>query len=228
MNVLRTITLAAVVLLPAASAGSLVTSLASLGANDTVNWGQLGPVGTSPSNPFTAVSGLGGVTVTVANLGDGGIPTATSQLSNASTYGLPGTLPVLDDQFLGPVTIGFSIPVTGVGFYLADAFGAGPFVSATIQEFDGNTSLGSFTEPATPGSAILFIGVLDASADVTKIEISTADNSGDNYFAIDTLNLSDAAPVNQIAPSTPEPSTLILTGVALAVVVGRRGFARRM
>jgi hypothetical protein len=119
---------------------------------------------------------------------------------------------VLNDQFPNSaVTFSFSSPIMGFGTSIDSAFG-GSF-TGTIQAFNGGNSLGTFG-PNSANNALLFLGVLDATADITSVVITT---NASNYFAASDLALVDAA---QTAPTAgvPEPSSIALAMGGLAGV----------
>jgi hypothetical protein len=208
-----------------ASGGALVTSLASLTQNDMVNWGQLGPSGTAlggPSAPysFTASfsSSLNGVLVGL----DG-----VAELGSPATFGIPGTMLVVNNQFQGPVDILLVDPVSSFGFYIASAFGGAFNVSISTYGASSNL-LGTYTEGSS-SSPEEFFGVQDATADIKSIAISMTNGSGNNYFAFGTLYAENVLP--QLTPTevtgVPEPSTMLLGGSALAVLFGLRYRTRK-
>lgn len=177
---------------PAGAQGSLtlVTIRTDLGANDSLDWGQLGAPGylSLIPNPFSAQSS-GGLRIA------GSLPTGQGPLDvlvqcpptggnpSCSVFGnfTPGDN-VLFSNFgsLGPLALVFRAPVAGAGMQIEDD-AASPF-TATIQAFNGSTLLGTVTELGTDstradGSAI-FIGVLSSSTNITSIVVSTQDSSG--------------------------------------------------
>jgi|HubBroStandDraft_1064217.scaffolds.fasta_scaffold98639_2 hypothetical protein len=208
-----------------ASGGSLVTSLGSLTENDLVNWGQLGPAGTalggsSAPYSFTAsfTSSSNGVLVGL----DG-----VAALGSPATYGIPGTMLVVDNQFQGPVNIDFLDPVSSFGFYIASAFGGAFDVSISTYGVTSNL-LQTYTDGSS-SSPEEFFGVQDSTADIKSIAISMTNGNGNNYFAFGTLyaeNVVGNLPPFQFS-GVPEPSTWVLAGSALAVLIGLRRGGRK-
>jgi len=152
-------------------------------------------------------------------------PKGVLESANPVTWDIPGTALALNNQFTGQIGMNFGVnEVQGVGFYISSAFG-GAF-TATLQTFDSQGNmLGSFSEPGTPGSPVEFIGALDATADIGGILVSMTNGSGDNYFALGTLELVDAVsapPSNPISSGTPEPASLLLAGSALIAITSLR------
>lgn len=212
---------AALFALPALHAGQIGASLQTA-ANDTVSWLPLG-IGTTPDNPFSIASTTGNVTATVTNLNDSSSPNSKSAVSNNFLFwGFLGTsTAILDNQFNGPTTIAFSAPVTAAGLFISDAFGATAFVSGTIEAFDGNTLLESYTVDAN-GHQQIYLGVDDTTADITEIEISTTDLSGGNYFGLGQVDLIDTAPEPSGPSPVPEPATLVVTAFATLLLARKR------
>jgi MYXO-CTERM domain-containing protein len=179
-----------------------VTSEGALGANDVVEWGQLGVNGTNLGSPVNFVS-EGGLTGTATTTDPGGF------LRLDSGVGWGGSFPDGDmllnnlSTSLFPFTFSFSAPVFGAGA-LISADGLAPYV-AEIDAFNGNNLLGTFFVSGTPGDpgTAPFLGVLDTVAEITSLQFTLANASQD--FAIDSLELNTAA--------TPEPGT---AGLALA------------
>jgi hypothetical protein len=205
-----------------ASGGALVTSLGSLTQNDMVNWGQFGPSGTSlggSSAPYSFTANFSNSSNGVLVGLDG--PAA---LGSPATYGIPGSTLVVDNQFQGPVNIDFLDPVSSFGFYIASAFGGAYNVSISTYGLSSNL-LQTYTEGSSSSPAEFF-GVQDSTADVKSIAISMTNGNGNNYFAFGTLYAENVLP-NQVAPGVPEPSTWVLAGSALAVLMGLRYRARK-
>jgi hypothetical protein len=92
-----------------------------------------------------------------------------------------------------PIVINFQQPVRLVGAQLSNNYG-GQFV-AIIRIYNGNKLLGSFSESgdntATADNSAIFLGVMDTTADITRITYTVTDPSGSPA----------AAAINQIAVS---------------------------
>ena len=90
----------------------------------------------------------------------------------------------------GPLTVNFtSKNVSGAGA-LIQSDGPAQF-TASIQAFDGGTSLGTFPVTSDVNGDATFIGVLDTTAaNITKVTFSLTSCTGDcTDFAIDTVSL---------------------------------------
>lgn len=210
--------LGALLAIPAFPAIIFVSNPGGLGANDSVNWSQLGGDLTSIPDTFSALSG-NGLTINGAFGSSTGLTSvvcpANPSCSWSTTAGFGfnagDTLVWANDGSAGtgPLTLGFPA-VIGAGLYIqADQLGA---FTGRIQAFNGNTSLGTFTVASDANGDPLFLGVLDNTntADITSVVFSMTTcgngNCGDlKDFAVDTLLLNE-----KVNNQTPEPSSLIL------------------
>ena len=198
----------------ASAAPVLVNSAAALGANDSVNWSQLGSDGTALNQNFTANS-ANSVVVSGAFAGAGGGCLAVVGGSNCGWNAGPGfsggdsVLWAEDGNYSGsgPLTLSF-----------ASALGAGLWVQATapgaysmsIEAFNGVGSLGVFSEASNLSGDGMFIGVLDTLADITSIKLTLTACSAGCDFAVNSLQLAEAA-----ANAVPEPSSWMLVVLPL-------------
>jgi hypothetical protein len=194
----------------------LVTSQATQGANDSVQWSQFGADGTTLGTNSSATSVRG----TAATLSLTGSSSLVSVVCPASPCSWAGTGFTPTDSLIwtsdtgnggnGPLTLSFSRGISGVGA-LIQADAPGPF-TAQIQVMNGATSLGSFTVASNANGDATYIGVLDQSgANITSVVFSLTPCAGiciTTDFAIDTVNLV-TAPATQVSLlSSPNPSTL--------------------
>ncbi|HVN63294.1 MAG TPA: hypothetical protein VMT58_01560, partial [Candidatus Binataceae bacterium] len=158
---------------PAARADSLamVTSVGAQGANDTVNWSQVGPDAMSVATSFGAAS-AGGISITISLAGSSPTslisvvcPAAECSWSGGKAGSTPFTA---GDSLIwtadggssgnGPITMLFGSKAGGAGA-LIQADGPAQF-TAKIQAFTGATSLGSFTEASDASGDPVYIGVI--------------------------------------------------------------------
>jgi hypothetical protein len=204
----------------------LVIDRAALGANDTIDWGQLGGTGTSVASPATALS-AGMLTFHVSQ--PGGNFERRDQGNGWNGNFAPGAHLLWTENFNtgggGPMTlIGPGVSAIGTQI-MADFFGA--FV-ARISAFDsGGNLLGSFTEAGNSTSAgnnsAIFIGVRSDSTEIARIVLSLDSAvSNVNDFTINTVSLDSRAP--QVAP---EPSTISLALIGSVVGIGYAWRKRR-
>ena len=195
-----------------------VSSAAALHADDSIDWGQLGPVATWV-NPGTSATSAGGLVATLNTAGTG-----FQRIDQGSGWNgnFSNGEHLLWTSGQGPdITINFDHPVYGAGAQIqANFFGA--FVA---EIFGSNGSLlGSFTENGSSnangdGSAI-FIGLKSALKEITQIQfVLPSAYYAPNDFSIGSL---------QISSCVPEPSTwgMMLVGfLGVGFAVRRR--ARR-
>jgi hypothetical protein len=195
-----------------ASAG-LVKSVAALAPTDSFDWGQLGAEYTDVSSPAPIIS-AGGLAASVTSAG-GTFERRNEGSSWSGNFALGDHL--LWDHFVGPdITINFATPVAGAGAYvMADYYGA---FTAQIALSNGEVRTEAGNSNGNNDGSAIFIGALDASADITSISFTLpAAFQYPQDFAIDTLF------VRTTGTGVPEPITLSLFGVGLAGL----GFARR-
>ncbi len=196
-------------------------------ANDTVDWGQLGPSGTPLTTPenWTSTGSLytGEVGITGSLIGtqnflrldqgagwSGNFLTGDHLLWNEGGFQQTGI----------DIGVLFNNLSAGGGAQIqSDYFG--PF-TATLTAFDsignviGMTVMAGNSTSAADGSAI-FIGFQSSSANVAFLNFNVVDQYGGDSLAIDTLTIYTNG-------TAPEPSSLLLLGSGLvgAVAYGRR------
>jgi hypothetical protein len=192
----------------------LVTSQAGQGANDSVQWSQLGSDGTTLGSSAAATSG-GGTAVTLTLTGPNSVVSVACTASPCSWSGAGFTagdsLIWTSDSGNGgnaPLTLSFARGVSGVGASI-QADGPGQF-AAQIQAFNGATSLGSFTVTSDANGDAEYIGVLDQSGtNITSVVFSLTTCVGTcTDFAIDTANLNTAPATSVSLVSSLSPSAL--------------------
>jgi PEP-CTERM motif len=201
-------------------AATIVTNAAALGSIDTINFSQLGLPNTPPlSSPQTVVSG-GSV--------DASLSSATSfqtavQGNNWFGNFTQGDALVTTGLSGGPnLTLTFATAVSAVGAQIQPGFN-GDFTGTITAYGASGTVLGSFSENgfsnnAADGSAI-FLGIMDPTADIWKVTYTTSDVTAPNYFALGTVDFSEA----EVA-AVPEPSTwaMMIIGFSFIGFVGLR------
>jgi PEP-CTERM motif len=193
---------------------------------------------TNPTYNFTALPGLGNVTVTFAGSFQGqsivacatclpGVLTLSGTPNNPLTLGTGTTIitndgsnptsPVLSGspEFNGPISVLFSTPVAGVG--LTGGYFDG-LNSTSITAFDVNgNALGSITN-STLG--LQFYGLADTTGANVISGISFYVTGNEPFgFAIDNLTFGAKADIVPV-PSVPEPASVLLMASGLLCVGG--------
>jgi hypothetical protein len=185
-----------------------VSSAAGMGANDSIDWGQLGVPFTSFSSPLNVTSG-GGLNTVVSSAGnyflrmDEGVTWAGNFANGEHLLWDGGTSFGAD----GPdITLTFATPVKGAGAKIQADF-YGPFTAEIIGSNGG--VLGTFTRNGYSNggndNSAIFLGMLSSGRDIKQIRFdltSAVYDTGD--FAIGTVALN----------TVPEPATwgLMLVG----------------
>jgi hypothetical protein len=125
-----------------------------------------------------------------------------------------------------PLTLTFALPVKGAGASVQ--LDADLAFTATIEAFNGNTSLGSFMENGfsngnEDGSAV-FLGVLSTDANITKVVfgLSNPPLGAASDFAINRLLLTDAPPSPPPPIPVAEPSSFALLSLGAVALAGWR------
>jgi hypothetical protein len=201
---------------------TLITNPSDLMANDSIDWGQLGPDNTllASSVPVKSAGGLAATATT-------GDPTGLLRADEGGVVWF-GNFTIGDHLLTSnqanyfPLTIAFGSPIFGAGTNIQlDA--PGPF-TATIEAFAGNKSLGMFTEDGVSnnnedGSAI-FIGVKDTTDEITSVVLGILNPPAiSSDFAINSLEIN--------ASSVPEPPTLLTSLSSLLMGLGCYLWRRR-
>jgi len=201
-----------------------VTSRSALAGTDFVDWGKLGPNGTSIPNPFS-INSNGGVKLTVSQAG---ASTFTRLDQGAGWNGnfAPGAHLLWTTGANGPVTMSYGITngVSAIGAQIqANFFGA---FTATITAYDAsNTVIGSFTENGVSNSngdnSAIFLGVLSHTTSIFRIQYSVSSSvpQGQQDFGINQLDFTKSN-----LSSTPEPASLTMLGIG---IVGMAGYVLR-
>lgn len=195
----------------------LVTSQVAQGANDSVQWSQLGSDG-SVLGLSSAAKSQGGSAVTLTLAGGSSL---VSVACSASPCSWSGTGFTAGDSLIwtsdpgnggnGPLTLSFAGGISGVGAPI-QADGPGQF-TAQIQAFNGATSLGAFTVTSDANGDAVYVGVVDQSgANITSVIFSLRACAGVcTDFAIDAANLNTAPATSVSLVSSVNPSAVSQT-----------------
>ena len=188
------------------------------GANDSVDWAQLGPYGTFVPQSFNVrtsagynISGaLGGAfAIMIPQCGvaicvEAGFPPGDMLMETISPP--PSGVP--------PLTLMFPAPVAAGGLLILPNFGPGLF-TAQIRAFSGTALLGSANVVgANSRGRPPFLGIQDTTAEITSLQFSlTSCPSSCSDFFVDRLEIVEV----------PELCSMVLVGSALIAL--RRGAA---
>lgn len=181
---------------------TLVTSQAAQGANDSVNWNQLGPDGTLLAASLSAKS-VNALAVTGSLAGPNSVPSVVCAVTVCSWTGagFPAgdTLIWTSDAANGgngPLTLALGKSVAGGGA-LIQADAPGQF-TAQIQAYNGATLLGTFSVTSDANGDPAYIGVQDQTGpNITSLTFSLTNcASMCTDFALDTAYLNESSVSN--------------------------------
>lgn len=198
------------------AAVSGITERAALGANDLIDWRQLGPAQTTVSTPAPLTSASGRLSVEL--VGAGGV----RRLDQGSGWGgdfWPGEALVYTFVW-SPIRLTFDQPLLGFGLQIQQSR-LGAF-TARLEAFDAaGSSLGVATRSGVSGSQAQgtapFLGIWSSAGDIRSVVINSTDSIGfEGDFAV------NAASVTVI----PEPGGTVLLWLA-ALIFGGTGAWQR-
>ncbi len=216
-NTLLTISACLVICSNGAWAGTVtgVTSAAALGADDFIDWGQIGPEGTTVTTPSVYLSNNGQVGL-FGSVGGGDLMNLVQGSGWNGNFN-PGDNLLWNQGNNENIAIQpFTAPLYGFGANIEADF-YGPF-TATVTAYDLSFNvIGIFSENGDAntngdGSAI-FIGLKDTKKEIAFASFDVVDSYGNAFgedFAINTLLL------NTTGQGIPEPgSVAMLVGMGL-------------
>jgi hypothetical protein len=135
-----------------------------------------------------------------------------------------GTVAIYDQGPIGPVSFDFFTPIQGFGINIDDAVGGN--YQGTIQAYNNITSL-SLTTSASQPPGLLFLSVVDATADITTVQISTTAVTN-NLFAFTDISLIEATTP---LVGVPEPASIGVLAMGLVILSVKRitsGYVARL
>ena len=198
---------------PAFGAVVFVGTEAGLGADDSIDWAQLGPTFTQINTPVNVLS-ANGATITV---GDGVNPAERRDQGNGWAGSFAPGDALLWNSGSGSLTFTFANAVAGFGTqFQSDSYGA---FTGTISVNGG--ALGVFNFGGVSGGAgdnsSPFAGVLSDAADITSVTYDLTSNG--TSFAVNAGRLAGG-----VAGGVPEPSAwaLLILGMGLTGAAMRR------
>ena len=214
---------------------SLIELTARPSTGNIVYWSTLGTPNlqfTTPQN-FTST---GGITGTVNFNGNGGSLVEQCCVGITGTFDgdfAPGDIVVMSGP-PGPLTIYFNTPVRTAGAQI-QTNQIGDHFTAEIRAFNGSTLLGSFTENGFSGDVAdnsnIFLGVQDATAEITSIEFrtfSTTDGGAAAAVAINQMTIDGPPPVDAYIANSGDGTVSVINTTTNTVVntisVGRKPF----
>src|ERR1022692_3972891 len=206
----------------AASADTLVevTSQSGLSPDSSISWLQLGgdqtlvpaSVGVTSNHGLSATVTLAGANSVVSVVCAQAPPLSTNCSWNGAGFTAGDSLLWSVNAYTGgngPMTLTFASGIIGAGALIQSDV-PGQF-TASIQAFNGGTSLGTFTETSNAAGDALYLGVKDSSgANVTSVVYSlTACAASCADFALDGVDLATSAASSStttVVSSAPNPS----------------------
>jgi hypothetical protein len=215
-----------------------VTSSSALSPDSSISWTQLGGDQTQVAASFGVTSNKGLSTTVTLAAANSVVSVVCSQAPPLSTNCSWNSTGFTDGDSLlwavnayaggnGPLTLAFASGVRGAGALIQSDV-PGQF-TASIQAFNGSTSLGTFTEASDASGDAIYLGVLDSTgANITSVVYSlTACASSCNDFAVDAVDLATAATPNFSLSASPSSVTVTQgsSGTSTITITPVNGFS---
>jgi len=216
-----------------------VTSQSGLSPDSSISWTQLGADQTLLPASFSVTSNKGlSATVTLAGANNvvSVVCSAAPPLSTNCSWN--GTGFTAGDSLLwavnawtggnGPLTLTFASGIVGAGALIQSDV-PGQF-TASIQAFNGTTSLGTFTEQSDSAGDALYLGVKDdTGANITSVVYSLTACAGSCAdFAVDGVDLATSGGAQNFSLSA-NPNSVTITqgssGTSTITITPANGFS---
>lgn len=209
------------------ASAAIVTSRAALDGDDFIDWGQVAATAAHGLPSTLSVSSNLGLSAQVSNPPTPGM-WRVSQGGCGGIFNFQANFAACDAVLLSQntsdpanlISIVFDAPVAGGGAQFSQAASFGDF-TAFLSAYDAGgtlletSSLAGTTNGAGDNSAV-FLGISRQQADIARLDFSA---SGFNrYFGINRVELDRTAPDIR---TVPEPSTLLVAGLALPLLLWR-------
>jgi len=204
----------------------LVTSQGALGANDSINWSQLGPSGTTLGSSFSGIHSANGALVSGSFTGSGSCVLSVGPTPPGGCGWVPspgffnsgeaGIQTFDGNNGTGPLTLTFGGSFTGFGIAIQDD-DVFPY-TAFLTALNGNVPVGSVFESSNGSGDAIFIGFSDLTGTITGVQIGLSACPG----CQDSKDFGVAT--GYLVAQTPEPSSLAMLGTGILAL---GGFIRR-
>ena len=215
------------------------TSQTGLGPDSSISWTQLGGDQTLVPASFSVVSNntlsttvtLAGANSVVSAVCSAAPPLSTNCSWNGTGFTAADSLLWAVNAWTGgngPVTLSFGSGIIGAGALIQSDV-PGQF-TASIQAFNGSTSLGTFTEKSNASGDALYLGVKDETgANITSVVYSlTACEASCADFALDAVDLATSSGAANFSLS-PNPNSVTVaqgnSGTSSITITPSNGFS---
>jgi len=185
---------------------------------------QLSGVGTETFESF-ANGAAAPFVLTFPGAGTATMTGAANIVSFPGTSTSAGRYPISGSNYVeassSALSLAFSAPVAAFGFFATDVGDFNGQISLTLTRTSGNTVLNIPETLNNVGGSVLYFGVIDTANPFTGVIFGNS-AAGTDVFGFDDMTIGS---VQQVTPSVPEPSSLVMAGTA--GLIGLVGYSRR-